>query len=103
MSPSIGFPMYPADGVAWGQQFQLHCGAWWSRITQVFFVKGGFFSKCSRGAMRKNSIWELGYVQLYAVPTVALVGICCLDVTGRNLCFCASPVTCRFEAVANEA
>lgn len=26
---------------------------------------------------QENSIGELGYVQLYAIPTVALVGICC--------------------------
>lgn len=48
----------------------------------------------------------LGYggdIQLYAVATAALVGICCLVVTRRNQCFCASLVTCRFEAVANEA
>lgn len=56
-----------------------------------------------RESHQENSIGELGYVQLYAIPTAALVGICCLVVTRRNLCFSSSPVTCRFEAVANEA
>lgn len=56
-----------------------------------------------REGHQENSIGELGYVQLYAIPTAALVGICCLVVTRRNLCFSSSLVTCRFEAVANEA
>lgn len=85
----------PRYGVARRQQFELllwsvevknHTG-----LLHVFSKKG------------QHSIRELGYVQLYAIPTVALVGICCLVVTRSNQCFSASPVTRRFEAVANEA
>lgn len=92
--------MQPAGGTS-----SCLCEAWRSRITQVPFEekKGQDSSKCSRKAVRKKSAGELGYVQLCAIPTVAVVGICCLVVTRRNLCSSASPVTCRFEAVANEA
>lgn len=92
--------MQPAGGTS-----SCLCEAWRSRITQVPFEekKGQDSSKCSRKAVRKKSAGELGYVQLCAIPTVAVVGICCLVVTRRNLCSSDSPVTCRFEAVANEA